>query len=168
MAEYSNWSGDDGSAGNTPLARVAGALRALHRALAERARRDVERERQAVLSAAEWLKALVTDPQLGWLRSLSELMVDLDVFLEAEPASSDDDAAAVRAEIERLIAPAPAVGASGFAERYWPYVHDDPHVAIAHGEVRQAIGRLPAPTDVDEAEALHARHGWAEARRHRS
>lgn len=166
MAEYPNGS-DDSAGGETPLAQVAAALRTLHRALAERARRDVEHERGALLSAAEWLKALVTDPQLAWLRSLSELIVDLDVFLEAEPAPSDDDAAGVRAEIERLIAPPAAAGASGFAERYWPYVHDDPQVAIAHAEVRQAIARLPAPQDVDEAEALHARHRFAEARRHR-
>ncbi|HEX6136573.1 MAG TPA: hypothetical protein VF059_02890 [Casimicrobiaceae bacterium] len=147
------------------LAEVAQALRSLHRALAERARRDVEQQRHAVLGAGEWLQLLTSDPRFAWLRSLSELVVDLDVFLEADPAPADDDAAAVRGEIERLLAPA---AAGEFAERYWPYVHDDPHVAIAHGEVRQAIGRLPEAKDVDEADALHARHRWAEARRHRA
>ena len=150
------------------LVAAALALRALHRALVERARRGLERDRHAVLGAGEWLQLLTADPQFAWLRSLSELIVDLDVFLEADPAPADDDAAAVRHEIERLLAPPPAVGASGFAERYWPYVHDDPHVAIAHGAVRQALDRLPQPKDVDEADALHARHRWAEARRHRT
>lgn len=150
------------------LVAVASALRSLHRALAERARRDYEAQRQAVVTPGEWLQRLTGDAQFAWLRSLSELMVDLDVFLEADPAPADDDASAVRAEVERLLAPLPAGGTgSDFALRYWPYVHDEPRVAIAHGAVRQAIDRLPDPKDVSEADALHARHGWTEARRHR-
>jgi hypothetical protein len=146
---------------------VATALRALHRALAERARRDFEQARGGIVGAGEWLQLLTSDPQFAWLRSLSELIVDLDVFLEADPAPADDDAAAVRAGIERLLAPPSAAGAGVFGDRYWPYVHDDPRVAIAHGEVRQTLGRLPDLKDVDEADALHARHRWTEARRHR-
>lgn len=152
------------------LVAVAVALRALHRALAERARREFEQQRHAVVVPGEWLQLLIADPQFAWLRSLSELIVDLDVFLEADPAPAEDDAAAIRAEVERLLAPPPlaADAPAEFGARYWPYVQDDPHVAMAHGEVRQAIGRLPDAHDVDEAGALHARHGWAEARRHRA
>ena len=149
------------------LTALANALRALHRALVERARRGLEQDGHAVLGTGEWLQLLTADPQFAWLRSLSELIVDLDVFLEADPAPADDDAAAVRHEIERLLAP-PTQAAGGFAERYWPYVHDDPHVAIAHGAVRQALERLPQAKDVDEADALHARHRWTEVRRHRT
>jgi hypothetical protein len=151
------------------LVAVASALRSLHRALAERARRDYEAERRSVVTPGEWLQRLTGDAQFAWLRSLSELMVDVDVFLEADPAPADDDAAAIRAEIERLLAPPSAAGTgSEFARHYWAYVHDEPRVAIAHGAVRQAIGRLPDPKDVSESDALHARHGWSEARRHRS
>jgi hypothetical protein len=151
------------------LVAVASALRSLRRALAERARRDYEAERRSVVTPGEWLQRLTGDAQFAWLRSLSELMVDVDVFLEADPAPADDDAAAIRAEIERLLAPPSAAGTgSEFARHYWAYVHDEPRVAIAHGAVRQAIGRLPDPKDVSESDALHARHGWSEARRHRS
>ena len=149
------------------LIAVAGALRMLHRALAERARRDYEAQRGTVVTPGEWLQRLTGDGEFAWLRSLSELIVDVDVFLEADPAPAEDDAAAVRAEIERLLAPTPAGTGTEFAARYWPYVHDEPHVAIAHAAVRQAIDRLPDPAQVSEADALHARHGWAEARRHR-
>lgn len=152
-----------------PLVVLANALRALHRALAERARRDVEQQRQTVIMPGEWLRLLTGDAQFAWLRSLSELMVDLDVFLEADPAPADDDLSAIRGEIERLIAPSTVPGTeSDFTRHYWRYVHDEPAVAIAHGEIRQALDRLPAPADVDEGDALHQRHGWTEARRHRS
>ena len=150
------------------LAALAHALRSLHRVLAERARRDLETERSTVIQPGAWLSILTTDPQFAWLRSLSELMVDLDVFLEADPAPADDDAAAVRADVERLIAPSTVPGTeTDFSRHYWRYVHDEPGVAVVHGEIRQVLDRLPVPASVDEGDALHERHGWAESRRHR-
>jgi len=153
---------------HTELAAVAQALRSMHRALAERVRRDVEAERHTLIQPGGWLSMLTSDAQFAWLRSLSELIVDLDVFLEADPAPADDDLSAIRAEIERLIAPSGVEGVeTEFARHYWRYVHDEPQVAIAHGEIRQAIDRLPKATEVDEGDALHDRHQWAETRRHR-
>jgi hypothetical protein len=150
------------------LAALANALRSLHRALAERVRRDLEAERQSVIQPGAWLAMLIREPHFAWLRALSELMVDLDVFLEADPEPADDDAAAIRAEVERLIAPSGGPGTeSDFARHYWRYVHDEPGVAVVHGEIRSALDHLPLPADVDEGDALHERHAWTEARRHR-
>ena len=147
---------------------VAQALRELHRVLAERARHDLEAERGTVIEPGAWLSALVSDTRYAWLRLLSELIVDLDVFLEADPAPAEDDVSAIRAEIERLLAPSSVPGVeSPFAQRYWTYVHDEPRVAVAHGAIRQALDRLPEPKDVDEGDALHQRHVWTEVRRHR-
>jgi hypothetical protein len=151
------------------LAALANALRSLHRVLAERVRRDVEAERKSVIPPGAWLSMLIREPQFAWLRALSELMVDLDVFLEADPEPADDDTSAIREEVERLIAPSTVPGTeSDFARHYWRYVHDEPAVAVVHGEIRHALEHLPAPADVDEGDALHERHAWAEARRHRS
>ncbi len=149
------------------LAALATALRSLHRALAERARREFEQQRGTVVPPGEWLQLLVGDARFGWLRALSEFIVDLDVFLEADPGPAADDAAAIRAEVERLVAPVPQRVEGSFAERYWHFVHEEPQVAIAHGEVRQALDSLPDPSDVDEGDALHERHGWTTARRNR-
>ena len=150
------------------LAGLGAALRNLHRALVAHARRDYEQQRGAVLGAGELLQLLTSDAHFAWLRSLSELIVDVDVFLEADPAPTDDETSAVRGEVERLIAPPkPAAPQSDFASRYWASVHADPQVAIAHGEVRQALDRLPRPADVDEAQVLHERHRWTEMRRQR-
>lgn len=142
-------------------------MRNLHRVLVASARHDYEQQRGALLGAGELLQLLTSDAQFAWLRSLSELIVDIDVFLEADPAPTDDEGSAVRGEVERLIAPGkPAAPDSAFAARYWEYVHANPQVAIAHGGVRQALDRLPKPADVDEAQVLHERHRWNEMRRH--
>ena len=134
--------------------------------LAERVRRDVEARERTVIMPGQWLSRLTGDAEFAWLRSLSELIVDLDVFLDADPAPADDDLASIRADVERMIAPSPVPGTeTPFSAQYWRYVHDDPQVGTVHGELRQALDRLPQPGDVDAGDALHERHAWTAARR---
>jgi hypothetical protein len=147
--------------------KVAGALRELHRALIERARRDYERERLAVVNPGELLQLLATDPYFEWLRSLSELMVDIDMAREAEPADRAGLASAIRPAVEYLLSPPAAEPTTPFAQRYWPYVNDDPHVAMAHAAARQALAAWPMPEQADAATLLHERHRLAEKARHR-
>ncbi|MET0165175.1 MAG: hypothetical protein ABW318_09250, partial [Vicinamibacterales bacterium] len=54
-----------------------------------------------------------------------------------------------------------------FAEHYWQYVRDDPHVAMAHAGIGQAIASWPLPEEGDAAAVLHERHRLAERARHR-
>jgi hypothetical protein len=94
--------------------------------------------------------------------------VDLDVFLKADPSPTEDEAAAVRAEVERLLtAPQFPETASAFTQRYRGYVMEDLHIATAHANVKQLAQRLPEAASVNVAEVLHERHRWTEARRHR-
>jgi hypothetical protein len=146
---------------------AASALRELHRALLDCARRDYEREQSRRLSAGQLLQLVTTDPFFGWLRSLSELIVDIDIVRDAEPALMDELASALRPAIEHLIStPARAQAAGPFAEHYWRYVQDDPHVAIAHVAVKQALESWPKPAETDTAALLHERHRLAERARH--
>ncbi|MBI1990188.1 MAG: hypothetical protein HYS65_10745 [Betaproteobacteria bacterium] len=152
------------------MKELAAALRDLHRALTERVRRDYEREHHGLLSPGTFLHLLISDPRLAWIRPLSELMVDLDVFLQADPSPTADEAAAVRTEVERFIAPEPREASESFAtfaRQYWAYLSDDPQIAMAHARAMQAIQGLPEAASVNEAEVLHERHRWAELRRHR-
>jgi ElaB/YqjD/DUF883 family membrane-anchored ribosome-binding protein len=150
------------------MRELAEALRELHRRLAERMRRGEERERGVVISAQEFLPLLTSDARFAWLHALSELIVDLEVFLKADPSPTEDEAAAVRAEVERLIsAPRFPETASAFTQRYCRYVAEDAQVAAAHASVKQLAERLPQAASVVAAQVLHERHRWAEARRHR-
>ena len=148
---------------------LASALRDLHRALIERARHDYQREHQRMVEAGELLQLLTTDPYFEWLRGLSELMVDLDMIRDAEPELMQELATAVRPAVEHfLVPPRTTEGATAFAERYFPYVQTDPHVAMAHGAVKQAIAKWPPAGASDAAALLHERHRLAEKARHRS
>jgi hypothetical protein len=148
---------------------LATALRDLHRALIERARHDYQREQERMVEAGELLQLLTTDPYFEWLRGLSELMVDLDMIRDDEPEPMQEVATAVRPAVEYfLVPPRTQDTAHSFAERYWPYVQDDPRVAMAHAAVKQAIAKWPPAEATDAATLLHERHRVAEKARHRS
>ncbi|MCE9642522.1 MAG: hypothetical protein K8S22_20590 [Betaproteobacteria bacterium] len=157
MADADNWQ------------KLADALRELHRVLLERARRDYERDHVANLSAGELLQLLTTHAEFAWLRELSELMVDLDLVRDALPPHRNEVANAVRAAVEHVLAMhKPPDPGSPFAQHYWTYVHDDPHTAMAHAGVKQAIAAWPRPPQADAASLLHERHRLAEKARHLS
>jgi hypothetical protein len=148
--------------------KLASALRELHRALMERARCDYERERGIAVDPGQLLQLLATDPYFAWLRSLSELMVDIDMLRDAEPTVMDEVSAAVRLAVENLVTPSKTTPAKGsFAGHYWPCVQDEPHVAMAHAGVKLAIASWPLPEKADAATVLHERHRLAEKARHR-
>ena len=149
--------------------KLAGALRELHRALMERARRDYEREHRVGLSPVEQLQLLATDPFFDWLRGLSELMVDIDLMREAESQVLAEISPAVRAAVEHFIAPPhPLESGGAFAQHYWPHLHDDPQVAMAHADLKRALESWPRPHNMDAASLLHERHRLAEKARHRT
>jgi hypothetical protein len=116
---------------------LARALRELHRTLMERARRDYERTHITIVNPGELLQLLTTHGDFAWLRELSELMADIDIVRDAQSDVIEAMTAAVRPAVEHLLG-GPDVS-SAFAQRYWPYVHDDPHVAMAHAAVKQAL-----------------------------
>jgi hypothetical protein len=145
---------------------LASALRALHRVLLVRARREYEREHGQSLAPGELLQLLTSDPHFEWLRSLSELMADIDIVREAEPEVMFELAPAVRSAIEHLVSAADAAEAHPFAQHYWPSVHEDPDVAVAHADLRRALNAWP-PTN-DPAQWLHERHQLAEYAKHHS
>lgn len=148
--------------------RLATALRELHRALLDRARRDYESEHGVPVNASRLLQLLAHDPYFDWLRSLSELMVDIDMVREAEPALMAELTTAVRPAVEHLIsAPKVVEKSDAFAEHYWRYVRDDPQVAMAHAEIKRAIASWPLPEEDNAATLLHERHRLAEKARHR-
>ncbi len=147
---------------------LASTLRELHRALMERARRDYEREHDVALNPVEQLRLLTTDPSFDWLRGLSELMADIDLVHGAEPLVLAEITPAVRAAVEYFITPPkPAEMGDAFAQHYWPYLQDDPHVAMAHAGVKRALESWPRPQNTDAASLLHERHRLAEKARHR-
>ena len=144
--------------------RLSSALRELHRTLVDITRAEYERAHLVTLGPGELLRLLTTDPGFEWLRGLSELMVDIELVEDAAAPDKNEIAPAVRAAVEHLLSNAQApVGL--FAQHYWPYVHSEPRVAMAHGAVKQAAGAWPLPP-INTSTLLEERHRLAEKARH--
>ncbi len=142
---------------------LSGSLRELHAALLAGARFTYERRFGPMANSAEWLQIVMNDPLLEWLRPLSRLMADIDLLRDRSDLAATD-AAAVRHEVERLIAPAPHEGGEFFA-RYLDALQDDAAAIVAHAAVRKHLAELPAgrPGDLDELRGARAR--WQAAAR---
>lgn len=134
-------------------------LLALHKALIDLLKAERQRATGRALPPGELLQLLTTDPEWDWLHPYSQLIVSIDELLESELPPTDDDAAAVRLEIERLI--------DGREKRHTEAVDRDTNVALEHGRLGASLERLPG-AELDEHPALLSRrNSWSEARRRR-
>lgn len=135
---------------------LAGALRSLHAALLRRARAEYV-ARQGIdadtVGPGELLMLATRDESFAWLRSLSELMVEIDE-LQDDPQTTQDARlrAAVRRAVEQVLAAPAAEGdRTPFAENYWRHVHSDPEVTMAHAAVRRALHGWPEDGEAGRA-----------------
>ncbi len=141
-------------------------LRGLHKELLRAAGHALELRRGERLLPTELLKLAVAEgSELAWLRPLSELIVDLDGFIE-EPHHEPHEVAAIHAEVERLLAGTDDPASLGAHCR--ALVQQSPDVAVGLGAVRralEAVHRVELATP-DAAQRLHEAHRWIERRLH--
>lgn len=142
---------------------VRRALLEFHKRLIEAARIEYEKEHGRLKTAGEYLRLLTTDESFAWLRPISELILALDELGDM-PAAADEDAAAVRIEVERLL----GAEEPGTSRQYLPLLETTPDTVIALSKLQQALLRLPATSREGRDAAFLRRSGWAAPRRERN
>src|SRR3954452_9005538 len=120
-------------------------LLSVHKALLNYARLGYEREHHRVPSSGEFLQIVIHDPELAWLRPLSELVVRLDEGLSAT------DSPPPREGFEVLIAEARALlgpdeNSQEFQGKYFRAIQDSPEVGMVHSTWKRLAGPAPAAT----------------------
>jgi hypothetical protein len=143
-----------------PIETLGQRLRTLHAALVALERETYERG-HGPLTSAQLLHLLMTDAAFSWLRAMSMLMADIDALLD-NPDVSDEDAAAVRLELDRLL-----TATTPFSTEYLARLQVSPTLAVDHGRVRDAMSQLPQAAAPDQAQLLHRRHQWAQRSKHK-
>jgi len=142
------------------LRAVRESLAELHRRLVGAARQGYEREHGRLSGPGELLRLLTQDDHFAWLRGLSELLADIDAVSGEVPTS--ELLAAVRGAAEAMVQPTQEP--QGFWARYSPLLQEFPDVAVAHGQLRQLLGQLPAASEGGSRE-LRERHEQALAKK---
>jgi len=111
------------------------ALLHVHRALLEAERIRYERQHGRVENSGALLQLLMHDPWFAWLRPISEIIVQIDEWLEAKPGSASPDLAEILlAQVRDRLRPDEA--GAPFQQRYYRLVQEEPVVAVAHAESR--------------------------------
>ena len=115
------------------------ALLELHRHVLARARIDVERERGRLTSTEFW-QLLMTEPALRWLAPMAELIVHMDLWLEATAdAATAADATALLNRTRALLLT--ELHDSEFDRTYAAMREAHPDVMHAHAQVLRALPR---------------------------
>jgi hypothetical protein len=113
------------------------------------------------------LDRLANDPAWAWLRAISALIADIDHALASEPALTENDRCAVAAHVRGVLFGEGDLRDEEFLFRYRQLLQMDAEIASMHGELRALLKGYPAEAD-SESERLHARHQWAQRRKHRT
>lgn len=112
------------------------ALLHLHKTLLDWERAAYERVHGRA-SASELLKAIVEDPQFGWLRPISELIVQIDQTVDTELPESGAEVGAIVARA-RTVTAADEAG-TPHAQRYYAALQEHPDAVFAHRDVANVL-----------------------------
>jgi hypothetical protein len=109
----------------------------VHRALLEAERIRYERIHGRVDGSGAFLQLAIHDPWFAWLRPISELIVQIDEWLDEDPPTpgAPDRAEILLAQVRDRMRPNEE-GAE-FQQRYHRLLQEDPAVAVAHAEARK-------------------------------
>lgn len=107
-------------------------LRLLHGALLDAILREHAVVHGRTDDAFAKLRLVREDPLFAWVKPLTDVLVELDEALAADPQESPARLPHAVDAVEKLVTGDDAK----FASLYRHYLHQEPEVALAHGRVR--------------------------------
>lgn len=125
------------------LTELRNALLKLHKELLESERSIYERDVEKIVTPAQFLDLLMSDPWFAYLRELSGLVAQIDERIDDKkvPVTSID-ADMFLARAKALLVPSEF--GQGFEKRYFEALQRDPNVIMAHAVATRAIAGLRA------------------------
>lgn len=141
--------GSSNSADSLALDELSGAIRRLHKALLE-----AEAENFGPISGPFQLLNLVTHHEhFAWLHSLSKLIVELDELRESGDSVDSTQVSALRSTVEDLVG-SRVSSPPQFRARYVALLQQSPAAAMAHGDLRRVLDKLPNTSESSAPPAL--------------
>jgi hypothetical protein len=118
----------------------------LHKGLLDAERQQYEQVHGRV-PPAELLQLLLGDSRFSWLRSISELIVQIDEMSEGERPPTAEQAAEVLGLVHRLLTRSDTRGE--FARHYAETLERQPTLVAIHGRVMRALEAGGVRTQID-------------------
>ena len=113
-------------------------LLALHKALLEYERIRYERTHGRVESSGSFLQLAIGDPQFAWLRSISEIVVQIDQLLVSDEPGAEVDADKIMEHAKNLLRA--DENGDDFQKRYHRALQDSPEVVMVHAQWKRLGG----------------------------
>lgn len=120
------------------LRNVRTVLLRLHKTLLDFEREAYERRHGKIGNSYEFLNLAMQNPWFSWLRHLSELIVEMDEFLDAREPGSESTAIALIEHSRILLTPTES--GNEFQRKYFASVQQSPEVVLAHSEFARVLG----------------------------
>ncbi|MEO8339752.1 MAG: hypothetical protein ABI604_08525 [Nitrospirota bacterium] len=113
------------------------ALLRLHKALLDDERVSYERVYGRIASNGEFLQLVLTHAWFAWLRPLSQLVAQLDEYVDEDASSDGSHTPVLIASVRMLLTP--SEGGTGFGKHYYDALQRAPDVGLAHASVRALL-----------------------------
>jgi hypothetical protein len=118
------------------------ALKDLHKALLMLEAKKMEQALGRKVTPYELLGASLNDPNLAWLRVMSELIVNIDTVIDETPTLSAQEANKTVAEVLNVLEKPPGLIATDFWTRYTEYLGSNPDIIMLHSKVKKTLDSL--------------------------
>jgi hypothetical protein len=120
------------------LSQVRNVMLRLHKTLLDFERDGYERMRGQIENSYQFLQLVMSDPWFGWLRQLSELIVEIDELLAAKEGQTESTGGALIEQTRLLLTPNETGGE--FQKKYFVAMQASPEVVVAHSEFANILG----------------------------
>lgn len=121
------------------IAEITSHFLALHRALLDRARRELESQTGKAISPLEFFNLLRTDNSLQWLQPLLSFIVEADLLTDKKHVLKESEIAALKTRFAKLFLVSTA---DPQFERYQTQIQGDTELSALHERAIEAFRRL--------------------------
>ena len=118
------------------LFQLRDSLLHLHKVLLEHQKREYEGAHKKVASTGHYFKLVTSHRDFAWLKTLSELIVSMDIVLEGKDETGENVDDLIE-YVKKLLSTAEP--RNELAEKYRQAIKSDPAAAVAHGKVAEIL-----------------------------
>lgn len=121
---------------------LSSSLMDLHRTLLMLEAKTLETESGRAITPYELLHATLHDPNLAWLRAISQLIVNIDTIIDEATNLSSKESIQVASAVSNLLENPQGAQVQDFWTHYTKYLSSNADVIMKHSKVKSIISNF--------------------------